>query len=57
MLEGLYRLRLVDGDLEECYRDTARAMTEGDEYKLRCQLSVQLNGQRMSTLRTHSRKR
>ena len=33
-----------DGDLEECYRDTARAMTEGDEYKLRCQLSVQLNG-------------
>ena len=25
-----------DGDLEECYRDTARAMTEGDEYKLRC---------------------
>ena len=39
-----------DGDLEECYRDTARAMTEGDEYKLRCQLSVQLNGARMSTL-------
>lgn len=33
-----------DGDLEECYRDTARAMTEGEEYKLRCQLSVQLNG-------------
>ena len=33
-----------DGDLEECYRDTARAMIEGDEYKLRCQLSVQLNG-------------
>lgn len=33
-----------DGDLEECYRDTARAMTEGDEYKLRCQTSVQLNG-------------
>lgn len=33
-----------DGDLEECYRDTARAMTEGDEYELRCQLSVQLNG-------------
>lgn len=33
-----------DGDLEECYRDTARAMTEGDEYKFRCQLSVQLNG-------------
>lgn len=33
-----------DGDLEECYRDTARAMTKGDEYKLRCQLSVQLNG-------------
>ena len=33
-----------DGDLEECYRDTAHAMTEGDEYKLRCQLSVQLNG-------------
>ena len=33
-----------DGDLEECYRDTARAMTEGEEYELRCQLSVQLNG-------------
>lgn len=33
-----------DGDLEECYRDTARAMTSDDEYELRCQLSVQLNG-------------
>lgn len=33
-----------DGDLEECYRDTARAMTEGEEYELRCQLSLQLNG-------------
>ena len=33
-----------DGDLEECYRDTARAMTNDDEYELRCQLSVQLNG-------------
>lgn len=33
-----------DGDLEECYRDTARALTSDDEYELRCQLSVQLNG-------------
>lgn len=33
-----------DGDLEECYRDTARALTNDDEYELRCQLSVQLNG-------------
>lgn len=33
-----------DGDLEECYRDTAHAMTSDDEYELRCQLSVQLNG-------------
>lgn len=33
-----------DGDLEECYRDTARAMTNDEEYELRCQLSVQLNG-------------
>lgn len=33
-----------DGDLEECYRDTARALTNDEEYELRCQLSVQLNG-------------
>ena len=33
-----------DGDLEECYRDTARALTNDNEYELRCQLSVQLNG-------------
>ena len=33
-----------DGDLEECYRDTARALTSDEEYELRCQLSVQLNG-------------
>ena len=33
-----------DGDLEECYRDTARALTNDDEYELCCQLSVQLNG-------------
>lgn len=33
-----------DGDLEECYRDTARSLTSNDEYELRCQLSVQLNG-------------
>lgn len=33
-----------DGDLKECYRDTARALTNDDEYELRCQLSVQLNG-------------
>ena len=33
-----------DGDLEKCYRDTARALTSDEEYELRCQLSVQLNG-------------
>lgn len=33
-----------DGDSEECYRDTARSLTSNDEYELRCQLSVQLNG-------------
>ena len=33
-----------DGDLEECYRDTARALTNDNEYELRCQLSVELNG-------------
>lgn len=33
-----------DGDLEACYRDTARALTNDEEYELRCQLSVQLNG-------------
>ena len=33
-----------DGDLEECYRDTARALTNDNEYELRYQLSVQLNG-------------
>ena len=33
-----------EGDLEECYHEAARAMTNDEEYKLRCQLSVQLNG-------------
>lgn len=31
-------------DLEECYRAAAYSMTYNEEYKLRCQLSVQLNG-------------
>ena len=31
-------------DLEECYRATAYNMTIAEEYKLRCQPSVQLNG-------------
>lgn len=31
-------------DLEECYRATAYNMTIAEEYELRCQTSVQLNG-------------
>lgn len=31
-------------DLEECYRAAAYSMTYNEEYELRCQLSVQLNG-------------
>lgn len=45
-----------DGDLEECYRDTARALTSDDEYELRCQLSVQLNGAYVHFADTHPEK-
>lgn len=45
-----------DGDLEECYRDTARALTNDDEYELRCQLSVQLNGAYVHFADTHPEK-
>lgn len=33
-----------EGDLEDCYHEAARAMTNGEEYELLGQLSVQLNG-------------